>query len=267
MASLWRLFAFLRPYRRAALGSLLFAWLAMGVTVLIPLLIGNAVDAISGDELDKDALWPLALAILGAGVLRLGLTVVRRIIAGRVSVAVEFDLRERMYAQLQRLELGFFDTQQTGQLMSRATVDLQSIRFFLGYGLIFLTQNGLTILLASAVMIAIEPWLAVLALLPVPFVVMAATRFSRLSRPAVQEGHRPVRVLDTPARVLLPVPRVPAVGGARGGPVLRRAPGDRQQPVHRRVHGVLHVPADAAGADANARHGARDGAARGRVRQ
>ncbi len=187
MASLWRLFGFLRPYRRAALASLGFAWLAMGVTVLIPLLIGNAVDAIAGAEIDKGALWPLALAILGAGVLRLGLTVVRRIIAGRVSVAVEFDLRERMYAQLQRLELGFFDTQQTGQLMSRATVDLQSIRFFLGYGLIFLTQNLLTIVLASIVMFAIDPVLAALALAPVPIVVATAARYSRLSRPALQE--------------------------------------------------------------------------------
>jgi ABC-type multidrug transport system fused ATPase/permease subunit len=187
MSSLWRLFGFLRPYRRAALGSLLFAWLAMGVTVLIPLLIGKAVDAISGDNLDKSALWPLALAILGAGILRLGLTVVRRIIAGKVSVAVEFDLRERMYAQLQRLELGFFDTQQTGQLMSRATVDLQSIRFFLGYGLIFLTQNFLTIVLASIVMFALDPLLAALALAPVPIVVATAARYSRLSRPALQE--------------------------------------------------------------------------------
>lgn len=187
MASLWRLFGFLRPYRRAALASLGFAWLAMGVTVLIPLLIGNAVDAIQGSEIDKGALWPLALAILGAGVLRLGLTVVRRIIAGRVSVAVEFDLRERMYAQLQRLELGFFDSQQTGQLMSRATVDLQSIRFFLGYGLIFLTQTFLTIVLASIVMFAIDPPLAALALAPVPVVVAIAARYSRLSRPALQE--------------------------------------------------------------------------------
>jgi len=187
MASLWRLFGFLHPYRRAAWASLGFAWLAMGVTVLIPLLIGKAVDAIAGSEIDADALWPLALAILGAGVLRLGLTVVRRIIAGRVSVAVEFDLRERMYAQLQRLELGFFDTQQTGQLMSRATVDLQSIRFFLGYGLIFLTQNLLTILLASVVMFAIDPMLAALALIPVPIVVATAARYSRLSRPALQE--------------------------------------------------------------------------------
>lgn len=187
MASLQRLFGFLKPYRRATWGSLGFAWLAMGVTVLIPLLIGNAVDAIAGSDLDRGALMPLALAILGAGVLRLGLTVVRRIIAGKVSVAVEFDLRERMYAQLQRLELGFFDTQQTGQLMSRATVDLQSIRFFLGYGLIFLTQNLLTIILASIVMFVIDPTLAALALVPVPIVVATAARYSRLSRPALQE--------------------------------------------------------------------------------
>ena len=187
MASLWRLFGFLAPYKRAAWASLVFAWFAMGVTVLIPLLIGRAVDAIAGDELDRDVLLPLALAILGAGLLRLGLTVVRRIIAGKVSVAVEFDLRERMYAQLQELELGFFDRQQTGQLMSRATVDLQSIRFFLGYGLIFLTQNLLTITLASIVMFVIDPVLAALALAPVPIVVGTAMRYSRLSRPALQE--------------------------------------------------------------------------------
>src|SRR5688500_16350784 len=199
MASLWRLFGFLRPYRRAALASLAFAWLAMGVTVLIPLLIGNAVDAITGEEVDKGALWPLALAILGAGVLRLGLTVVRRIVAGKVSVAVEFDLRERMYAQLQRLELGFFDGQQTGQLMSRATVDLQAIRFFLGYGLIFLTQNALTITLASIVMFALNPPLAALALIPVPFVILAAARFSLLSRPAVQEVQQRIAELTAEA--------------------------------------------------------------------
>ena len=62
----------------------------------------------------------------------------RRLVAGRVSLGVEYDLRNRMYAHLQSLELGFFDGQQTGQLMSRATVDLQAVRFFLGYGLIFI---------------------------------------------------------------------------------------------------------------------------------
>jgi ABC-type multidrug transport system fused ATPase/permease subunit len=180
-----RLMGFLRPYRRQLWGSLVFAWLAMGMTVLIPWLIGRAVNAIENSE--KPDLLPLAIAIVVAGVLRLGLTMVRRVVAGRVSLAVEFDLRQLFYAHLQRLELGFFDSQQTGQLMSRATVDLQSIRFFLGYGLIFITQNLLTIALASAVMFVLEPWLALVALAPAPFVVYAASRYNRVSRPAVQE--------------------------------------------------------------------------------
>jgi ABC-type multidrug transport system fused ATPase/permease subunit len=192
-----RLLSFLRPYRPQLWGSLVFAWAAMGMTVLIPWLIGRAVDAIEAGE--RPELLPLALAIAVAGVLRLGLTMVRRIVAGRVSLAVEFDLRERFYAHLQRLELGFFDTQQTGQLMSRATVDLNSIRFFLGYGLIFLTQNMLTIVLAGAVMIVIEPWLALLALIPVPLVVYTASRYNRLSRPAVQEVQQRIAELTAEA--------------------------------------------------------------------
>ena len=73
---------------------------------------------------------------------------------GSVSLGVEYDLRNRLYAHLQALELGFFDRQQTGQLMSRATVDLQSVRFFLGYGLVFIAQSALTILLAAVAMFA-----------------------------------------------------------------------------------------------------------------
>src|SRR3954471_13763288 len=159
----------------------------MVMTVAIPWLVGRTVDVITPPGTDRSAILPLALAIVGAGILRLGLTVGRRLIAGRVSWAVEFDLRERLYRHLQSLELGFFDSQQTGQLMSRATVDLQSIRFFLGYGLIFLTQNALTLALASAVMFTIKADLAALALAPVPFVVLSAMRYSRRSRPAVQE--------------------------------------------------------------------------------
>src|SRR3954449_1693991 len=188
---------FLRPYRAQLWGSLAFAWAAMGMTVLIPWLLGEAVNAIKDG--DKPDLLPLALAIVGAGILRLGLTVVRRLVAGRVSLAVEFDLRQLFYAHLQRLELGFFDSQQTGQLMSRATVDLQSIRFFLGYGLIFITQNLLTITLASAVMIAINPFLALIALLPAPFVVYAASRYNRVSRPAVQEVQQRIAELTAEA--------------------------------------------------------------------
>jgi ATP-binding cassette subfamily B protein len=192
-----RLMGFLRPYRRQLWGSLVFAWLAMGMTVLIPWLIGRAVNAIENG--DKPDLLPLAIAIVVAGILRLGLTMVRRVVAGKVSLAVEFDLRQRFYAHLQRLELGFFDGQQTGQLMSRATVDLQAIRFFLGYGLIFITQNLLTIVLASAVMFVLEPWLALIALAPAPFVVYAASRYNRVSRPAVQEVQQRIAELTAEA--------------------------------------------------------------------
>jgi ABC-type multidrug transport system fused ATPase/permease subunit len=188
---------YLRPYRAQLWGSLVFAWAAMGMTVLIPWLIGEAVNAVEdGKEPD---LLPLALAIVGAGLLRLGLTVVRRLVAGKVSLAVEFDLRQQFYAHLQRLDLGFFDSQQTGQLMSRATVDLQAIRFFLGYGLIFITQNLLTITLAAVVMIAINPLLALLALVPAPFVVLTATRYNLLSRPAQQEVQQRIAELTAEA--------------------------------------------------------------------
>jgi ABC-type multidrug transport system fused ATPase/permease subunit len=188
---------FLRPYRAQLWGSLVFAWAAMGMTVLIPWLIGEAVNAVKDGN--KPDLLPLALAIVGAGILRLGLTVVRRVVAGKVSLAVEFDLRQQFYAHLQRLDLGFFDSQQTGQLMSRATVDLQSIRFFLGYGLIFITQNLLTITLAAVVMIAINPLLALVALIPAPFVILAATRYSQISRPAQQEVQQRIAELTAEA--------------------------------------------------------------------
>src|SRR3954451_9483598 len=188
---------YLRPYRAQLWGSLAFAWAAMGMTVLIPWLIGEAVNAIKDG--DKPDLLPLALAIVGAGILRLALTVVRRLVAGKVSLAVEFDLRQQFYAHLQHLDLGFFDGQQTGQLMSRATVDLQSIRFFLGYGLIFITQNLLTITLAAVVMIAINPLLALVALIPAPFVVFAATRYNLISRPAQQEVQQRIAELTAEA--------------------------------------------------------------------
>ena len=58
--------------------------------------------------------------------------------------------------------------------MSRATVDLQAVRFFLGYGLIFIVQSALTIVIAAAVMFALEPGLAAVALAPMPFVIWVA---------------------------------------------------------------------------------------------
>ena len=129
MHTFWRLLGFLRPYRRAVLVSFALAAVAIGTGVLIPYLVGRTVNEIRGDGTD---LWPLAIAVVVAGFLRLAFSVMRRIVAGQVSLGVEYDLRNRMYQHLHSLELSFFDTQQTGQLMSRATVDLQAVRFFIG---------------------------------------------------------------------------------------------------------------------------------------
>ena len=97
----------------------------MVCTVAIPWLTGRAVDQISDG--DKDGLRTLAIADRRRGRSRgSALSVLRRLVAGKVSLAIEYDLRTLLYAHLQKLELGFFAGQQTGQLMSRATVDLSS---------------------------------------------------------------------------------------------------------------------------------------------
>jgi ABC-type multidrug transport system fused ATPase/permease subunit len=123
----------------------------------------------------------------------------RRLVAGRVSLAVEVDLRNILYGHLQRLELAFFDRQQTGQLMSRATVDLQAVRFFLGYGLIFIGQSLLSILLAGIAMFLLQPGLAALALAPVPFVILIAYSYGKHSRPALQEVQQRIAELTAEA--------------------------------------------------------------------
>jgi ABC-type multidrug transport system fused ATPase/permease subunit len=196
MPTFWRLLGFLRPYRRGVIVSFVLAAVAMGTGVLIPFLVGRTVDAIRKGETD---LWPLAWAILGAGLVRLVFSVARRLIAGRVSLGVEYDLRNRMYRHLQSLELAFFDEQQTGQLMSRATVDLQSVRFFLGYGLIFILQSLVTILVAAAVMLALNVELGLLALAPAPLIFAVALRYGRRNRPASQEVQQ--RIAELTAEV------------------------------------------------------------------
>jgi len=192
-----RLLGFLRPYRRGVIWSFVLAAVAMVAGVAIPALVGETVDAIR--QGDSTLLWPYGAAIVGAGLLRLGFSVARRLVAGRVSLGVEFDLRNRMYAHLQSLELAFFDDQQTGQLMSRSTVDLQSVRFFLGYGLIFIAQSMITILIAATVMLAVNWQLALVALAPMPVVIFVAARYGRLNRPASQEVQQRIAELTAEA--------------------------------------------------------------------
>jgi ATP-binding cassette subfamily B protein len=208
MPTFYRLLGFLRPYKRGLIVSWALASLAMAMTVLIPLLMGHAVETINTGASqhaaaarahDRHTLELLAGGLVLATLLRWGLTYARRMIAGRVSLGLEYDLRDLLYSHLQRLELGFFDHQQTGQLMSRATVDLAAVRFFLGYGLVFILQSALTIVLAGVAMIAINPKLGLISLAPVPFVVVIAERYGKRARPAIQEVQQRIGELTADA--------------------------------------------------------------------
>jgi ATP-binding cassette subfamily B protein len=211
MTTFYRLLGFLRAYKRGLTASWALASAAILVTVALPVLTGTAVDALRTGALhaqrhelaarnhDRHTLLLVALAIVGAVLVRWGLTYMRRMIAGRVSLGIEFDLRELIYGHLQRLELGFFDHQQTGQLMSRATVDLQAVRFFLGYGLVFIIQSALTLVLAGTVMLIINPELGLIAMAPTPFVVFISQRYGRRARPAIQEVQQRIAELTANA--------------------------------------------------------------------
>ena len=121
------------------------------------------------------------------GVIKAALMVGRRIISGRQALGIEKDMREGLYGHLLRLSFGFYDRHQTGQLMSRATVDLQSVRFFLGFGLIFFFQHILTIVSVMAVLFVIEWRLALIALAITPVIVAVAYRYSHVSHPVLRD--------------------------------------------------------------------------------
>jgi len=96
-------------------------------------------------------------------------------------------MRDALYARLLRLSFGYYDRHQTGQLMSRATVDLQTIRFFLGYGLIFFAQHVITIVCVTVVLFFYEWRLALIALAITPVLVGVAYRYSHVSHPVLRE--------------------------------------------------------------------------------
>jgi len=111
----------------------------------------------------------------------------RRLISGRQALGVELDLRTDIYAKLVRLSYGFYDRHQTGQLMSRATVDLQGVRFFLGYGLIFFFQSFFTVIGVAVVVFFIQWKLALIALAIAPVLVAVAYRYSHVSHPLLRD--------------------------------------------------------------------------------
>jgi ABC-type multidrug transport system fused ATPase/permease subunit len=181
-----RLIGFLRPYKWSVIVSIVLAVGSQAAAVVIAFLTGDALQRALFSESGR-TLWFLAGAILFTGLLRALFMMGRRLIAGRQALAIEYDMRNQLYAKLLRLSFGFYDRHQTGQLMSRATVDLQAVRFFLGYGLIFFFQHVLTIVGVTAVMFVTNWRLALAATAITPFIVILAYRYSTVSHPILRD--------------------------------------------------------------------------------
>jgi ATP-binding cassette subfamily B protein len=185
----------LRVERRAVVLGALYGLVWTAAKVTVPLLATKAIDrGIIAD--DHGLLLTYSLVLLGVGVVQGACTGLRRYTAIGAAARIETDLRQRLFAHLQRLHFAFHDRAQTGQLMSRANTDLQQIQFFLVF-IPLAIANTLTVVAVADVLLLINPLLAILALFALPFVNLAAKRFSASIHPVVNDLQQELAELGT----------------------------------------------------------------------
>jgi ATP-binding cassette subfamily B protein len=182
-----RLLSFLRPYRRGLAISVVLAVGSQAAQIALIWVTGRDVIDKALVNHDKSQLWLYVGAIAVLGLISAAFMSGRRLISGKQALDVEMDMRQGLYSHFVRLSFGFYDRNQTGQLMSRATVDLQGVRFFLGYGLIFFFQNILTVTSVTVVLFFFEWRLALVVLAVTPFLVGIAYRYSHVAHPTLRE--------------------------------------------------------------------------------
>jgi len=177
----WKLLrAALKVQRRNLLLGALVGILWASFKVAVPQMTKIAIN----DGIEKNGpLLRWALIIGGLGVLTGVLSGMRRYVAFRESRWAEMLFRERLFSHILRLHIGYHDKAQTGQLMSRASSDLMQIQGFIVMIPITLS-NVIQIIAVTAILFITDPILAVVALIPLPFVNLSARRFSHRIHPA-----------------------------------------------------------------------------------
>ena len=198
LGTLRRLMGFARPYRGALWLSIILALGAQAFELAVPWLTGDVIDEAIQPK-DTSRLKFLIGLMLGAAILRFVLMTVRRLVSGTMAVSIEYDLRNRTYSHLQRLSFSFYDRNQTGQLMSRATADVGTVRIFLSYGLLFFTQYLFTIVGVLIVLVITDPMLSLVAVAIAPPIVYIALRYSRVSHPVLSEAQQTLADVTTQA--------------------------------------------------------------------
>ena len=156
LSALRRLLPFARPYTGLVVLTFLGALLATLAQLVVPLVTRAIVDGPIADG-DRAALVPLLGLALGFGIAEAFLFFLRRWAMNRSSLQIERDLRETVYRRLQRLPVAFHDQWSSGQLLSRATTDVSTIRRFVGFGGVFLVVNLITCAVV-AVLLLLTYW-------------------------------------------------------------------------------------------------------------
>lgn len=186
---LQKLAAYLRPHwKNASLGVLsLFAVNALGV--YIPLLIRDGVDTLQ-IAVKFDQVWHYVLLIFVLASLMLGIRMVSRILLFGVGRQVEFDLKQRIFNHLLTLEPSYFASNTVGDLINRATSDLENIRRLLGFAVLSIANTIFAYFLTLPVMLGISVKLTFLAIAVYPFMLILVQLFSdklRIKQLTVQE--------------------------------------------------------------------------------
>ena len=181
VGALWRLRGYLRPFRFQMIVMFAAAFGAVAAEITIPLLIKAVIDGAIAHGY-RQLLVPLALAAIGLGTAEALLNMIRRWIQASAVAAMEKTIRDDLYAHLQRLPASFHDNWQSGQLLSRATTDLSSIRRFAGFGLIFMVTNVVTFVAVVALLIHLNWWLGLVTAVVFVPVLPICLRFEKRYR-------------------------------------------------------------------------------------
>jgi ATP-binding cassette, subfamily B, bacterial len=176
--ALWRVLPYLRPHKKKLAFIAGSAVLSVGAQLAVPLIAKAAIDGPIHDG-NKRGLVPLLVLAVVLAIFELSLTYRRRLALSHVALTVETELRDDFYAQLQRLEVGFHDRWQSGQLLSRANSDISLIRRFAAFGAIFMVIITLEVTVIFALLLSLDVRLGLLTIATAIPVVILCRQFER----------------------------------------------------------------------------------------
>jgi ABC-type multidrug transport system fused ATPase/permease subunit len=177
-----RLMALWRPEWKNATAGILCAFattaLSLTITKLVQLVIDRAIVPDRPDELP-----PLVALIVALALVRFGTNGVRRLTTSRIGINSEMRMRRMLFAAYLGYPRAFYDRHATGQVLSRATNDLYPVRYFIGWGVVQSIQSAMMIVGVSAVLLVVNPLLALCAGVVMPLIAFLTWRFAHLVVP------------------------------------------------------------------------------------